>query len=207
MGRDEAAGGTRLVDALAGPGFGVEPEFVTADLVRVLAAGIAQRRASGDFRAAAVGAGARRAVRPEIRGDEIAWLLRPESDAELEVLARLDRLRERLNRELTLGLEDFECHYAIYPAGAGYVRHLDRSPGGAERVVSAVLYLNERWQPGDGGELVIFAEDGATVVPPRAGTLVLFLSERLEHEVRTARRMRLSLTGWFRRRPLGGVVR
>jgi SM-20-related protein len=29
-----------------------------------------------------------------------------------------------------------------------------------------------------------------------------FMSDRIEHEVRPASRERLSLTGWFRRRPL-----
>jgi len=37
-------------------------------------------------------------------------------------------------------------------------------------------------------------------VPPEGGTLVCFMSERFWHEVLPARRLRLSLTGWFRRR-------
>ncbi|MBS0393650.1 MAG: 2OG-Fe(II) oxygenase, partial [Proteobacteria bacterium] len=72
-----------------------------------------------------------------------------------------------------------------------------------ERVVSVVLYLNPGWQSGDGGELVLAADDGEHVVEPRGGTLLAFLSERFEHEVRPARRERRSLTGWFRRRPPG----
>jgi hypothetical protein len=38
----------------------------------------------------------------------------------------------------------------------------------------------------------------------RGGTLVVFLSDRFPHEVLPARRERLSLAGWFRRRSLGG---
>ena len=41
-------------------------------------------------------------------------------------------------------------------------------------------------------------------VLPRGGTLVVFLSDRFPHEVLPARRERLSLAGWFRRRSLGG---
>jgi SM-20-related protein len=37
-------------------------------------------------------------------------------------------------------------------------------------------------------------------VLPEGGTLVAFLSERFQHEVLPARRERLALTGWFRRR-------
>jgi SM-20-related protein len=145
-------------------------------------------------------------VRPQIRGDRICWLLAAESAAEREILSRLEALRVELNRTLMLGLVDFECHYAIYAPGARYARHLDRSPRGAERVVSVVLYLNEAWCAADGGELVIAADDGEVTVAPAGGTLVIFLSQRFEHEVRVAQRARLSLTGWFRRRPTFGVA-
>jgi len=40
-------------------------------------------------------------------------------------------------------------------------------------------------------------------VSPVASTLVIFLSDRFEHEVRPARRPRLAVTGWFRRRGSG----
>jgi len=64
-----------------------------------------------------------------------------------------------------------------------------------------VTYLNSDWQPGDGGELVLYAEDEVTeiaTIEPRAGTLVLFLSEEIPHEVRPAIRDRISIAGWFR---------
>ncbi len=203
---DDAPRTEPLVAALAGPGWGVDPGFADGGLVGALAADVARRDAAGEFRAAAVGAGPNRAVRPQIRGDRICWLMAPESAAERSLLGRLEQLRGALNRELMLGLVDFECHYAIYGPGARYARHLDRSPKGAERVVSVVLYLNGDWQAADGGELVLAAEGGEVVVAPRGGTLVTFLSQRLEHEVRIAHRARLSLTGWFRRRPTFGLV-
>ena len=199
------APGPGLAAALAGAGFGVDPAFAEASLVRDLVVDIERRDAAGEFRAAAVGAGPNRAVRPQIRGDRICWLLTAESAAERTIFARLEALRVLLNRSLMLGLADLECHYAIYAPGARYTRHLDRSPHGAERVVSIVLYLNEAWQASDGGELVIAAEAGEVVVGPAGGTLAVFLSQRIEHEVRVARRARLSLTGWFRRRPASGV--
>jgi SM-20-related protein len=195
-----------LVEALAGPGVGVAAGFAEPGLVRELAAAVGRRDAAGEFRAAAVGAGQSRAVRPEIRGDRICWLLRPASAPEEAILARLEALRVELNRTLMLGLVDFECHYAIYPPGARYARHLDRSPRGAERVISVVLYLNENWCAANGGELVIAAEGGEVVVVPAGGTLATFLSQRFEHEVRVAERERLSLTGWFRRRPTLGIA-
>ena len=164
-----------------------------------------RRDAAGEFRPAAVGAGDGRAVRPAIRGDRIRWLTMAAGDAERQVLARFEALRVALNRDLMLGLADLECHYAIYETGARYARHLDRSPKGAERVVSVVLYLNEDWVPGDGGELLIATPGGDVRVEPRAGTLVAFLSQRFEHEVLASLRTRRSLTGWFRLRPVIGA--
>jgi SM-20-related protein len=193
-----------LCTALAGPGWGVQLGFLAADLVRGLVTDIGTRDADGAFRPAAVGAGAARAVRPGIRGDRISWLVTPATPAEHAVLARLEGLRVALNATLKLGLTELECHYAIYAPGAHYARHLDRSPRGVERAVSVILYLNEAWDGADGGELVLSTDTGDVCIEPRAGTLAVFLSERFEHEVRVARRARLSLTGWFRRRPLGG---
>lgn len=47
----------------------------------------------------------------------------------------------------------------------------------------------------------LYLADGRELdVLPEAGTLVLFLSADLPHEVLPATRERLSLTGWLRRR-------
>jgi len=197
--------GATLIEALAGPGYGIDAAFVDAALLSALRAAVARREAAGGFRAAAVGAGGNRAVRPDIRGDRTCWLIDTECEAESALLERFEALRVALNRTLMLGLSDLECHYAIYAPGRRYARHLDRSPQGAERVVSVVLYLNEDWRDGDGGELVIATDGGEVRVTPQGGTLAAFLSQRFEHEVRAARRERISLTGWFRRRPPSGL--
>lgn len=199
-----------IVDGLATDGWSVQAGFLPTDDVAALAALVDLKHERGDLRPAAVGAGVARKVRANVRGDAIEWLAAPEIDAERRALGALDALRVALNRDLQLGAQDLELHYARYPAGARYVRHLDRSPAGVERVVSVVQYLNPAWSPGDGGELVIHADGREIVVEPRGGTLVAFLSERFEHEVRIANAVRRSLTGWFRRQPVGlglGLVR
>ncbi len=136
----------------------------------------------------------------DIRRDRIFWLsgARP---AQQRFLSAMEDLRLALNRELYLGLFEFEGHFAHYPPGGFYRRHLDSFQGAANRVVSTVTYLNPEWQPGDGGELVIYAEDSDRIqatIEPRAGTQVLFLSEQIPHEVLTAQTDRASIAGWFR---------
>ncbi len=139
-------------------------------------------------------------VNRRIRSDRVFWLGR-DRPAQARFIDRMEQLRLALNRELFLGLFEFESHYAHYPPGGRYLKHFDSFRGAANRVVSAVAYLNENWQPGDGGELVIYHEDGErilTTVAPRAGTFVLFLSEEVPHEVLPSRTDRTSIAGWFR---------
>lgn len=113
----------------------------------------------------------------------------------------MESLRIAMNRRLFLGLEDFESHFALYPPGAFYLKHLDRFRDDDRRMVSAVLYLNQAWLPEHGGHLRMYLEDrGDYDVLPTGGCLVVFLSGEIPHEVLPATRDRLSLTGWFRRR-------
>ena len=113
----------------------------------------------------------------------------------------MDTLRGELNRQLFLGLEDFECHFALYEPGAFYQKHVDRFRDDDRRAVSAVLYLNEEWLAEQGGALRLYPEGvEPRDVLPQLGTLAVFLSANLPHEVLPATRERLSLTGWFRRR-------
>ncbi|WP_313738356.1 2OG-Fe(II) oxygenase [Pseudomonas sp.] len=190
-----------IVDDLAQRGWSRQTLFLPAELSRALAADCLRRSAQGELSPAAIGRGDAQAVREAVRGDQTQWLEPGETQACDRYLAVMDSLRLDLNRGLFLGLEDFECHFALYPPGAFYRRHLDRFRDDDRRTVSTVLYLNEAWQPGDGGELRLFlGEQDVLDVAPVAGSLVVFLSGEVPHEVLATQRERLSLTGWFRRR-------
>ena len=117
------------------------------------------------------------------------------------LLAALEALRIAVNRELTLGLWRYEGHYALYPPGARYARHVDRFRDDDARVLSVVLYLNRDWHADEGGALRIGRRAGpARDVLPAGGTLVAFLAAEFEHEVLPATRSRLAVSGWFRTR-------
>ncbi|AKS41385.1 2OG-Fe(II) oxygenase [Wenzhouxiangella marina] len=136
----------------------------------------------------------------DIRRDRIVWLNR-QRPVQSAFLDQMERLRLALNRRLFLGLFEFEGHFAHYPPGGFYKRHLDSFRGAANRLVSVVVYLNRDWQAGDSGELVLFSEDESetlAVIEPRAGSMALFLSEEIPHEVRPAHKDRSSIAGWFR---------
>lgn len=181
--------------------------FVDAELLTRLRWRCSELRASGALRPAKVGRGDHSRLAPEVRGDFIAWLQQPEPGAEQSLLAKLEDLRVSLNRALMTGLEDFQGHFAVYPPGAGYARHFDRLQGTDLRAISAALYLNDDWQPHDGGQLRMYLGGGRSEdVLPVGGRLVAFVSERFEHEVLPSTRERMSFTGWFRRRSLEGFV-
>lgn len=191
-----------IVDDLAARGWSLQSSFLPSDVTHKLADECRRRHAEGTLAPASVGRGEEQAVREGIRGDHIHWLEAGQAEVCDAYLALMDELRRSLNRELFLGLEEFECHFAFYPPGAFYQTHLDRFRDDDSRCVSAVLYLNPDWQPADGGELRMHFADGSNLdVPPLSGDLLVFLSGDFPHEVLVTRTDRLSLTGWFRRRP------
>ncbi len=182
-------------------------DFVAPPFVAELRERCRELEDSGSFRPARIGRGNAEQRRADLRGDFISWLDAPDDDVEQRLVDRFETLRATLNRALMTGLADFEGHFARYPAGAAYGRHIDRLTGSDVRAISTALYLNEDWRPDDGGALRIYLGGGRSEdVAPLGGRLVAFLSDRFEHEVLPAVRERLSFTGWFRRRALEGPV-
>ena len=154
------------------------------------------------------GTGKAKEVRELVRRDEVYWLERDSATQAQGLLwSELDSLKQAFNRGLFLGLIDFEGHYAAYPAGGFYKRHLDCFQRGNSRMVSIVLYLNQDWQPRDGGRLRVYGPSGRPSdeyvdIDPEGGTLVCFLSRESEHEVLPSHAARMSFTGWFKTAPL-----
>lgn len=154
-----------------------------------------------DFRAAGVGRAEDFTHNPFVRRDEIRWMS-GESEVERAYLAWMEQLRIGLNRRLFLGLFDYECHFARYPAGSFYKKHVDAFRGRSNRVLSTVFYLNPGWTLADGGQLLVYP-DAEALAPcqqliPLMGSLVVFLSEKIPHEVAPSSRLRHSIAGWFR---------
>ena len=198
----DSAMNDRIVTALAADGYAIVPRFLPADVVRGLRDHARALDDQGLLVPAGIGRGARRTVRRDVRGDRIRWLGdAADARAERPLFEALAALRADVNRELTLGLVAFEGHYALYPAGSHYARHRDRFRDDDARVLSIVLYVNAPWRKADGGHLRIHVSDEhVRDVAPEGGTLVVFQSDRFEHEVLPAARERLSIAGWFRRR-------
>lgn len=153
-----------------------------------------------DFAKAKIGGGQNRTSHNEIRNDSIFWLdANHSSSIQKEYLFRAEEIQKVINRELYLGLKEFECHLARYQIGEFYKKHSDQFQGTNIRTVTLVTYLNT---PTSGGELVIYKRENQNeidaIVKPRTGLLVCFITKDLFHEVLPAGSDRYSFTGWFR---------
>lgn len=190
-----------VVDQLARERYVILSMALPAACWRALRAEAEHLQAQAAFNEARIGRAGGMQLEKRIRSDALCWL-EPSLPAGGAYLHWMDGLREALNRELFLGLAEFEAQYAHYPVGAFYKQHVDRHRDSNARVVSAVLYLNPDWPLEAGGEFVMFDDAGQEWfrLPPQASTLVLFMSADMPHEVLPASRERWSIAGWFRTR-------
>lgn len=201
-----------FLDGLATSGLAVLPRFLDPFLVGALREEVQAGRALTRMRRAGIGRGRGRRIVSEVRGDWIRWL-DGSTEAQRLLLGELERIRREVNASLMLGLFEIEAHFALYPPGAGYQRHVDAFQSDNPRRLSAVLYLNRHWRRVQGGELAIYDSNGRELqrILPEAGTLVLFLSQNVPHAVLPTRRWRASVAAWFRVRetenPLSSLAR
>lgn len=158
----------------------------------------------GMFRHAAVGKGGQKQVRTEIRSDEVLWMDQESlSPLQAAYWEKVEQIRQVLNQRCFLGLRSFEGHFARYPIGSFYKKHLDQFHAVPHRVVTVIVYLNDSWSAEDEGALRMYfpQEDGSELfedVLPLGGRLVVFLSAEIPHEVLPTKKERISITGWLR---------
>ncbi|HAB35466.1 MAG TPA: 2OG-Fe(II) oxygenase, partial [Cryomorphaceae bacterium] len=91
-----------------------------------------------------------------VRSDLTYWLDRERDKGLSPLFAWIEESLQRWNRLLYLSLSGYEFHLAYYPTGGHYRKHLDQFRGRNNRLISCVLYLNENWKVGDGGELQLY---------------------------------------------------
>ena len=193
---------------LGDQGWCVTENFLSPLLIAQLRHETKQLWRKGRFRHAGVGRGDSFEINPRLRTDHVLWLDSANvSGAQQKYFDTVEQLRLAINRELFLGLLQFEAHIALYPKGSFYKKHLDQFRGIGDRTVSVILYLNKDWRQEHGGQLRLYTDhrnpEFYIDILPQGGTLVSFLSARYLHEVLPANRPRKSITGWFSRRDAG----
>lgn len=190
------------MEQLAATGYAVADDILPLGLTASLRTELLALEAAGALSVAGIGRETAYRRDGDVRRAAIRWL-DGGTAAERELLGLAETLRRVINARLFLGLFDFECNYIAYPVGGFYGRHLDRLQGERNRVVSFVAYLDPDWTEFDGGELRLWrdpddAGEPVLTVLPRAGRVVLMLSEEIPHEVLPANRPRHAIAGWWR---------
>lgn len=192
------------VDELSSKDYVVIDDFLDESTYRTIRQHFLDKLDQDTFDKAGIGALGQHTVKKDIRGDFTYWLERGR-DTELGTYYDLiDELMFVMRRYCFLSIADGEFHYAYYPPGTHYEAHVDQFNERNNRLISVVIYLNEGWQSGDGGELKIFREDGSDLlVEPICRRCVLFKSADVLHQVMPTSKDRYSLTGWLLNNPVG----
>lgn len=186
--------------------YSVVENFFDLSEVELLRNSLLDKYEEDNFKKAAIGNRVNEVIEKAIRGDFILWLNEATAGtAEQAFFKKINHFTDYLNKTCFLGILHKEFHYALYPEGTFYRRHLDTFQNDDRRRLSLVCYLNEQdWKPEYGGELVLYTkEDGREVekiLYPFPGRVVIFESQILEHEVKPVKTERLSITGWLKTR-------
>lgn len=163
--------------------------------------------------------GRARHLRPDVRGDDICWLLpaahdngdggAKETDDGADsfglntglyaLRALLSDIRGVMSKRAFVHLDETEMLASHYPMGGFYVPHVDRFVGTSNRFFTFVYFLNTDWVAADGGELHIMGT-GEQSIAPRLGRLALFYTPEVLHEVVVTQTDRFAVTGWLGKR-------
>lgn len=189
------------MDQLAEKEYVVVDDFIDEGHFRQIMSFFQEKERNNELKKAGIGTSGEFQVQSEIRGDFIYWLDRYVDSEMAPFFTVMDELMANLRRFCYLSLSDSEFHIAKYPKGSHYHKHLDQFHERTNRQITVLIYLNENWKPGDGGELKIYRKEGDLLIEPIARRLLLFRSDSVEHEVLTTNVPRYSLTGWLLHRP------
>lgn len=196
----------RIIEDLLAQQYSIVEDFFTAEDVSILRQSLVEKHEEDAFKKAAIGNRVNEIIVKSIRGDVILWMDELQAnEAEMLFFNKINNLVNYLNKTCFLGILHKEFHYALYPEGTYYKRHLDTFQNDDRRKLSFVCYLNEEgWLPENGGELVLYLDENGKetekVIYPFPGRVVVFESQIIEHEVKPVNKERMSITGWLKTR-------
>ena len=196
----------QIISDLANHHFSIIENFFSTEEVSMLRASLIEKYEEESFKKAAIGNHFNETILKSVRGDFILWIDETNAnEAEALFFKRTNDLIAYLNRTCFMGIMQKEFHYALYPKGTFYKRHIDTFQNDDRRKLSIVCYLNdENWQAENGGELVLYLNNKGIieekVIYPFPGRVVIFESQVIEHEVKPVNTKRLSITGWLKTR-------
>ncbi|GGE93026.1 SM-20-related protein [Chishuiella changwenlii] len=197
----------KIIDDLLNQKYSISDFFFSNEETKQLRESIIQQDTKQDFHQAAIGNSQNEQIVKSIRGDKILWIDESKMTETEEIFfSKINHFIDYLNRTCYMGIEESEFHYAIYPEGTFYQRHVDAFKNDDRRTLSMVFYLNdEDWKDDFGGQLTLFLPDENNKekeldILPLAGRLAIFDSKTIPHEVKKVNKPRYSITGWLKTR-------
>lgn len=192
-----------IISDLINQNYSVVDDFFSSEEVVLLRESLLAKYEADKFKKSAIGNRVNEEIDKTVRGDFILWMdEKNANETENIFFNKINELVGYLNKTCFLGILYKEFHYAVYPKGTFYKRHLDTFQNDDRRKLSIVCYLNENnWLVENGGELTIYTENNELDILPLPGRVVIFESQILEHEVKVVKESeRLSITGWLKTR-------
>lgn len=197
----------KIIDDLSNQKYSISDFFFSPEETKQLRESIIQQDNNQDFHQAAVGNAQNEQIVKSVRGDKIRWIDESQQTETEEIFfSKINHFIDYLNQTCYMGIDESEFHYAVYPEGTFYQKHIDAFKNDDRRTLSIVLYLNdEEWKDDFGGQLALYLpkDDGTENelnVLPLAGRLAVFDSKTIPHEVKKVNRPRYSITGWLKTR-------
>lgn len=188
-----------MVDTYLDTGVGITNDFLSVNLADLLRKHLLSLFQEGEFFQAGIGNNDVKRLEAVTRSDKIYWLDKAHNhEVENQFFELMDRFVVFLNQTCYTGITGYEFHYAMYEKGSFYKKHLDQFKNDSGRAFSVIMYLNEHWQEGDGGELCVYHAGHTQTISPPTGKCVFFKSSELEHEVLLSHAPRMSITGWLK---------
>ena len=197
----------KIINDLLNQKYSISDFFFSEQETKQLRESIIQQDNNQDFHQAAVGNAQNEQIVKSVRGDKIRWIDESQQTETEEIFfSKINHFIDYLNQTCYMGIDESEFHYAVYPEGTFYQKHIEAFKNDDRRTLSIVLYLNdEEWKDDFGGQLALYLpkDDGTENelnVLPLAGRLAVFDSKTIPHEVKKVNRPRYSITGWLKTR-------
>ena len=188
-----------LIDSFIRDKVGIADNFLSIKLAGRLKQNLLGLFAQQHFKQAGTGNNTELNHDQLVRSDHIYWLDRAHNNSsENDFFDLMDQFVSYLNNTCYTGITGYEFHYALYPEGSFYQKHLDQFRNNESRKFSMIMYLNPGWETTDGGELCVHQNGGRQNISPESGKGVFFKSNELLHEVLLSHKARMSITGWLK---------
>lgn len=177
-----------------------QENFLSEDVCQNIFNEYSKEDRANTFTAAAIGIRSSQVQDTTIRKSSISWIKDTDNfDGIREYNIILEQMMLSINQYFFLSLKHFESQVAYYTKNDFYKTHLDQFNQNTRRQVTCILYLNDC---PTGGELVLYKKGSKDIVEkvilPKRGTLVVFFSGHIYHEVKMVETPRFSLSTWFR---------